>query len=155
MADLAPCVDLLGKYADNILANPDDPKYRRIKLSNKTFAEKVKGVPGAVGVLKTAGFEDRTEETEAGQEQFLVYPMDRSPDYLTEMKKLLQQPLAVDRDIQVFSPSQDAMKVDLSEAEYAVSKEELVAEQQRRRAEIELSQTLRTKEMRERDELKV
>lgn len=141
------------KYADNVIANPADPKYRRIKTSNKVFVEKAKNVPGSIEVLRSAGFEEQAEEAET----FLVYPTDRIADHLVRLKELLQGPLEVDRDLQVFTPSASGSspKIDLPESVYSVTKNDLVAEQKRLTEDSALRKTLRTREMRERDELKV
>ena len=43
------CKALLLRYADNIVANPTEEKYRRIRLNNAIFLEQVRPVPGAIG----------------------------------------------------------------------------------------------------------
>jgi len=149
--DLAACVDLLVKYSDNIVANQADPKYRRIKTSNKVFVERAKSVPGCIEVLKAAGFEEQSEDGDT----LLVYPADRTADYLLKLKELLLGPLEVERDIQIFRPSSSGPRVDVPESVYTHTKSELVAEQKKMAEDAELRQTLRTREMRERDELKV
>jgi hypothetical protein len=150
---LEPCIELLNKYADNILNNPTDVKYRKIKMSNKIFAEKVKPVPGAIEILKAAGFEEVTEEIDGNQETFLIFPADREDHYLTQLKQFLNAPLSVDRDIRIFAPIK-AANILVPEDTYQVSAAEIKEEQLKRKAQIELMQTLRTKEMRDKDEMK-
>lgn len=44
---------------DNIVSNPDEEKYRKIRASNKAFQEKVCSVTGSVLFLEAVGFEQR------------------------------------------------------------------------------------------------
>ncbi|CAH2239673.1 jg12449 [Pararge aegeria aegeria] len=62
--------------------------------------------------------------------------------------------LELDRNLQVLLPSQAANKVQLPPSFYALSPEELKREQQLRAEVIEKSQMLRTKAMREKDEIR-
>lgn len=36
---LAACKEIICRYFDNIIANPDEDKYRRIRLQNKVYLE--------------------------------------------------------------------------------------------------------------------
>jgi len=71
------CVETLCKYLDNIINNPSEIKYRKIRSSNKVFQEKVVCVRGALEFLEAAGFSkamlkpDAT--TESVEEEFWVY----------------------------------------------------------------------------------
>jgi hypothetical protein len=61
------CVDTLCKYVDNILENPTDDKFRKIRKSNKAYAERVAGVEGHDLFLDALGFETETVD---GQVRF-------------------------------------------------------------------------------------
>lgn len=37
LAPIKAAVETIGKYLQNIIENPDEPKYRRIRMSNKVF----------------------------------------------------------------------------------------------------------------------
>lgn len=50
---------LLSRYLDNILAHPGEEKYSKIRMSNKTFSEKVCSVEGAVLFLEAIGFQQK------------------------------------------------------------------------------------------------
>ncbi|VDL64680.1 unnamed protein product, partial [Nippostrongylus brasiliensis] len=92
-------VETIGKYLQNIIENPEEPKYRRIRISNKvlcgnlknfvieTFAEIVRSaffrglgtervacVKGAREFLSAVGFEEKMEPAKEGAapESFLV-----------------------------------------------------------------------------------
>lgn len=49
---------LLLRFASNIINNPDNPKYRTIKVSNKIFQSRLLPVNGAVECLFTMGFKE-------------------------------------------------------------------------------------------------
>ena len=51
-----PAIIIMTKYLYNILANPDEAKYRNIILTNKTFVEKVSPAKGALDFLSGVGF---------------------------------------------------------------------------------------------------
>lgn len=68
-------VPVLAKYLSNIQQNPTDPKYRRIRVSNKVFVEKIKDLKGAVEFLKGVGFlEDDQRTAEGTVETYLSLP---------------------------------------------------------------------------------
>jgi len=50
------CVDTLVKYLDNIINNPADEKYRKIRKSNKAFTERVASLEGTDIYLSAVGF---------------------------------------------------------------------------------------------------
>lgn len=54
------CATLL-KYLGNIAGNPDEPKFRSIRLSNAAFQQRVAVVPGSVDFLKLCGFQEEGE----------------------------------------------------------------------------------------------
>ena len=60
MEKVQTCVDTLCKYLDNILQNPTDEKYRKIRTGNKAFQERVACVEGADLFLRSVGFEKLT-----------------------------------------------------------------------------------------------
>lgn len=58
---------------DNIINNPDDEKYRRIKLSNRVFQEKVASLEGTTEFLEAAGFEKQIQSINGSEEEFFVF----------------------------------------------------------------------------------
>ncbi len=50
--------DLLIKIANNVIKDPQNPKYRSIRLDGKMFQSKLFHVPGAVDCLFQMGFEE-------------------------------------------------------------------------------------------------
>lgn len=49
-------IDILSKYLDNLIAHPEEAKYRKIRTSNKIFAEKVAPIKGCVEFLEAVGY---------------------------------------------------------------------------------------------------
>lgn len=153
-------VDIISKYVDNICKNPTEEKYRKIKLSNKVFQEKVRCVEGSREFLEALGFISTMLPIEAQEEEeeFLVLP-EQSPDDLELMRERrdrLQrgEPVraTLDRQPQALRPSPNAQRFELPPEFYNLSAEELKKEQQQRSDLVEKNAMLRTKAMRERDE---
>lgn len=103
------------RYLQNVIANPSEGKYRKIRLGNKAFQvsecnedrvvlsvglqERVAAILGSVGFLKAIGFEEKTggrpvcmEKTSDpvldDGEVFLVLPSDVPIDTLTQAKEV-------------------------------------------------------------------
>ena len=66
------CVETLCKYIDNVIENPTEEKYRKIRKANRVFKERVNGLEGAVPFLEAAGFSEMDLPTDDGQEQYWV-----------------------------------------------------------------------------------
>ncbi|CAL1584229.1 unnamed protein product [Knipowitschia caucasica] len=77
---------LLLTYADNILRNPNEEKYRSIRIGNPTFSTKLLPVKGAVECLFEMGFEEA--------ETHLVFPQSASVEQL----RLIRESISAERD---------------------------------------------------------
>uniref|UniRef100_A0A6S8D4U4 PUB domain-containing protein n=1 Tax=Aplanochytrium stocchinoi TaxID=215587 RepID=A0A6S8D4U4_9STRA len=71
------CVAALSttkKVLENIKANPDDPRYRKIRLSNKTIQKKLIEPAGgeALNILRACGFVDKEEYENGKNTSYLV-----------------------------------------------------------------------------------
>jgi UBX domain-containing protein 6 len=172
---LTKCVEILNKFADNILNNPNEEKYRKIRVENQTFKEKVYSCKYADLVLKHSGFkpksipkdsdvvlisaEGKPIENAAAMEDYFVFEGD-SFDTLTSLKTFLSlaEPIKpeLDRDVRVYKVGSGSTsqigEFELSDDFYNLKIEELRREQQLRNEALEKSGMLRTKAMRERDE---
>lgn len=121
------CIETLTKYLENIINHPDEEKYRKIRMSNRIFAEKIKPVEGGCEFLLGAGF----NEQEIDGELFLIYSSDDSsslPELLDGLKNAEKITIDLDRNIQVLLPSQ-ARKSDLPLDFFRISPEEIKREQ--------------------------
>lgn len=61
------CVDTLTKYLDNIITNPDDEKFRKIRKSNKAFVDRVAAIEGTDVFISAAGFESAMIEDQVNR----------------------------------------------------------------------------------------
>uniref|UniRef100_A0A7S1THR3 Ubiquitin-like domain-containing protein n=1 Tax=Compsopogon caeruleus TaxID=31354 RepID=A0A7S1THR3_9RHOD len=66
--DFVLAVNTLITFLRNIVNNPSDPKYRRIRLSNMAFASRLGRHPGGINCMAAFGF----QVTNEGGEQYLV-----------------------------------------------------------------------------------
>lgn len=156
------CTEVLIKYLTNIIENPSNNNFKKIKSSNKVLNEKVLVCRGAIEFLQSVGFEKKKVTTDVGtEEEFYVLETeganeDELTDKLKELVTALQEcePIEMDlhRDIKVFSPSQkDATKIQIPEDFYAVSSEEVKREQKLREECVKDMERLMTKDLRERE----
>ncbi|KAL7854559.1 hypothetical protein SRHO_G00167490 [Serrasalmus rhombeus] len=153
-------VDIISKYVDNICKNPTEEKYRKIKVSNKVFQEKVSGIEGSREFLQALGFESAMlpVDGQEGTEEFLVLAEQEAAalEQMKERKEQLQngEPVRakLDRQPQVYRPSQNATRFELPPDFYNLTAEELKREQQMKSDIVERNSMLRTKAMREKDE---
>jgi len=153
------CVETLCKYIDNIVNNPTEQKFRKIRKSNKAFRERVAELEGSKEFLQGCGFEEKQLEGPDGQmEEFLVFPEENTDvETLAAMRDTLRgaEPVTaeLDRGVVVIPPQQKMCK-ELPPDFFAISKEELKAEQTNRKELLERESMLRTKAMREKEEAK-
>lgn len=150
------CIGIICKYLDNVSAHPDDPKYRKIKWANKTLQEKVGKLKGGVEFLQAVGFERKSLPSDEGDVEFLVLPDEEETHHLVSCKEVLTNVEALkpelDRCVCVFkSHHRSALRFDLPDSFFALTKEEFKREQQQRKDQLERESVLRTKVMRDRE----
>ncbi|WKY06240.1 hypothetical protein Q1695_006440 [Nippostrongylus brasiliensis] len=155
-------VETIGKYLQNIIENPDEPKYRRIRISNKVFQERVACVKGAREFLSAVGFEEKMEPAKEGAapESFLVVSertvndVGRIVDALSMLREGQSVPIKVSRDTTVYriGENERITMPRLPPDFYDLTAEELKKEQRAKTEEVDRMLTLRTREMREKDE---
>lgn len=125
------CIETLKKYLQNIIINPSEEKFQRIRMSNRIFCEKVANAEGSVEFLKAAGFQEQT----CDGEQFLVWSPDFPIEMLTQLLEALDLceviSLELDRNMKILLPSQ-IKNMNLPPDFFRVSPEELKREQQAR-----------------------
>lgn len=151
-------VETMARYLKNILGNPNEEKYQKIKISNKVFQEKVICLEGAHEFFVAVGFEKKTLEGQDLQEEFYVLgsdALDRLHDLQSHHDSLLSgEPIiaTLDRQPQIFVPSPQAAKFDLPDDFYNLTVDEIRLEQKRRSEKLQQDSMLKTKAMREREE---
>lgn len=151
------CIETLTKYLENIVNHPDEDKYHKIRMSNRIFCEKVKNCEGSLEFLKAAGFTQK----EIDGEDFLIWDR-KNIESLDQLSILLDGllcaetiSLELDRNIQILLSSQVRKFENLPPDFYRISPEEIKREQELRTSAIESAQILKTKAMREKEELHV
>lgn len=154
--------ETLQKYIQNLIEKPDEPKFRRIRLNNKAFQERVMSAKGGREFLEACGFEERLEKLEGNSvsESFLIIPDEKASDIptLVGALDLLQTgqpvPLRLHRNPAVyrFESNQVIANPKLPHDFFDITSAEIKKEQAEKTAEVERMLTLRTREMRERDQ---
>ena len=124
-------METLCKYFDNILRNPTEEKFRKIRKSNKAYQERISGVEGCDLFLQAAGFQTETLD---GNAEFWIFPPHVEVDKLELLKEALlgSEPVRaeLDRDIKVLLPSQAQKPISLPPDFFNMTPEELKREQQ-------------------------
>ncbi|VDP05441.1 unnamed protein product [Soboliphyme baturini] len=149
-------VSVLLKYLENIIDHPEDETYCRIRMSNKVFQNKIADLKGGVEFLKAVGFAEKNEN----EETFLVFDWDNAKQIdLASAKQCLLEgkpvPLKLYRNPKILRAScRPLAEIQLPAEFFGKTPEELRKEQSERAEMSENLLTLRTKEMRERDEIK-
>ncbi|XP_069770107.1 peptide-N(4)-(N-acetyl-beta-glucosaminyl)asparagine amidase [Narcine bancroftii] len=92
--------ELLLRYADNILRNPNEDKYKSIKIGNQTFSNRLLPVKGAVECLFEMGFQE--------EETHLVFPKNASIQRLQSIRDLIaaerSRRIAVKNSVPISAP---------------------------------------------------
>ncbi|XP_058064828.1 UBX domain-containing protein 6 [Anopheles bellator] len=149
------CIETLTKCIENIINHPNEEKYRKLRMTTRTFCDKIKVCEGSMEFLHAAGF----AEIELDGEPHLIWSEDNidadcSVEMLLEALKASEPiPLELDRNLQVLLPSQ-VKRSHLPPDFFRISPEELKREQQLRTEALEQAQMLKTKAMREKEELR-
>lgn len=155
---LDKCVEILNKFVDNIINNPSEEKYRKIRLENPIFKDKVYSCKYADMVLKKSGFEARTIKLDDGKDDDVFMFEANDLEKLESLKSALAiaEPIVpeLDREIKVLKIQESSRMNDfsLSDDFFNLKIEELRKEQALRNEAVEKAGMLRTKAMRERDE---
>ncbi|XP_065077762.1 UBX domain-containing protein 6 [Ochlerotatus camptorhynchus] len=151
-----PCVETLIKCLENIHNNPNEEKYKKIRMNNRMFCDKIRICEGALDLLHAAGFAEITID----DEPYLIWS-EENMEAETTMLSLIDalkcsEPfhLELDRNIQVLLSSQ-VRRSNLPADFFRISPEEIKREQQLRTEALEQAQILKTKAMREKEELRV
>ncbi|VDK86058.1 unnamed protein product [Litomosoides sigmodontis] len=155
--------EIIQKYLRNLIENPNESKYRRIRINNKIFRERVSCTNGGKEFLLACGFEEKDliNNGNGQEESFLVIPDDKAMDTrsLIEALEILQTgqavPLKLSRNAAVYKleANQTITNPHLPRDFFNLGLDEIKKEQQRREADVDRFTTLQTRQMREKSEL--
>jgi hypothetical protein len=67
------CVDTLCKYLENIIQNPSEEKFQKIRMTNRVYQDRVAHMEGAQDFLIAAGFKVEKLPYQDGEEDFWVF----------------------------------------------------------------------------------
>ncbi|XP_020021471.2 UBX domain-containing protein 6 [Castor canadensis] len=153
-------VDTIAKYLDNIHLHPEEERYRKIKLQNKVFQERINCLEGTHEFFEAIGFQRvllPVPDQEAPEEFYVLSEAALAqPQSLEQHKEQLldAEPVraTLDRQRRVFRPSPLASQFDLPGDFFNLTAEEVKREQKLRSETVERLSVLRTKAMREKEE---
>ncbi|NXX24824.1 UBXN6 protein, partial [Nicator chloris] len=160
------CVETMAKYLDNIYLHPEEEKYRKIKLQNKVFQERISCLEGTHKFFQAVGFETKTLPVPGQGKNFMCNTTEEfyvlkeeMLSRLEELKERKEQLLSSEpvraqlhRQPAVFRPSPAAARFELPRDFFSLSAEELRREQRLRSEAVEKASMLRTRAMREKEE---
>ncbi|NWS91104.1 UBXN6 protein, partial [Toxostoma redivivum] len=159
------CVETMAKYLDNIYLHPEEEKYRKIKLQNKVFQERISCLEGTHKFFQAVGFETKTlpvpgqgKNSWNATEQFYVLKEEMLSrlEELRERREQLQssEPVRAQlhRQPTLFRPSAAAARFELPPDFFSLTADELRREQRLRTEAVEKAAMLRTRAMREKEE---
>ncbi|NXH51445.1 UBXN6 protein, partial [Rhabdornis inornatus] len=159
------CVETMAKYLDNIYLHPEEEKYRKIKLQNKVFQERISCLEGTHKFFQAVGFETKTlpvpgqgKNSWYATEEFYVLKEEMLSrlEELKDRKEQLQssEPVRAQlhRQLTLFRPSPAAARFELPHDFFSLTADELRREQRLRTEAVEKASMLRTRAMREKEE---
>merc|ERR1712070_1314030 len=79
-------LEIMEKLTRNVVSNPSEEKFRKIKLANKKINDTITAVPGAVPVLREMGWVDSSSDGEP----ILVLPADVRLEFQGTVVKLIE-----------------------------------------------------------------
>ncbi|RAL48097.1 hypothetical protein DM860_017888 [Cuscuta australis] len=164
--------EVMAKLLRNIVKEPENAKFRKIRMGNPKIKEAIADVAGGVELLESVGFELKDEDGEvwvamdAPPEEerivllkktlLLLDPAQPKKDENIRSSDLAKadepaEPRKIDRQIRVFFavPESVAAKIDLPDSFFNLSPEELKRESETRKKKIEESQLLIPKSYKE------
>ncbi|XP_050735790.1 UBX domain-containing protein 6-like [Eriocheir sinensis] len=154
------CIETLCKYIENIVSNPTEEKFRKIRISNKAYQERIDPIEGTKEFLEAAGFTMQELPFNDTTDTFWVFPEENLDDLnaLEQLRDALvsAEPIRpqLDRSMSVLLPAEAATHMELPSEFFNMTADELKKEMQTRADAVERSQVMMTKAMRERMEMR-
>lgn len=99
----------LSKILENIIGNPNEEKYRKLKCSNATFMKRLGSLDGAKDILILCGFD-------FDQQEYVITPTADKWEILTQSKMMVDQHIMSSASHVSFPPTSNAS----SSAQYSI-----------------------------------
>jgi len=147
-------VNTLVRYVENLINNPEDDKFKKIRVQNKAFQTRIMPLVGGVEYLELVGYTLITDEGDSSEQYYIMLdtpPIEHMTRCNDELKKGSKLTPTLDRDIKVLQQATGARHFEVSSDFYKLTKEDLMKSQKDREREVQQNSQLRTSAMRERD----
>lgn len=147
-------VNTLVRYVENLINNPEDEKFKKIRVQNKAFQARIVPLVGGVEYLELVGYTLITDEGDSSEQYYIMLdtpPIEHMTRCNDELKKGSKLTPTLDRDIKVLQQATGARHFEVSSDFYKLTKEDLMKSQKDREREVQQNSQLRTSAMRERD----
>lgn len=130
-------MEILARYLTNIIDEPTEEKYRKIRLKNKVFQDKVSDLEGAFDFLLGAGFSREVLPTNREEEEyFILKDEDLDIEKLQTLKEaiLSAEPIVpeLDRNLKVLRSTEFVENVNLPGDFFRLTVNEVRREQELR-----------------------
>ncbi|CAA7043685.1 unnamed protein product [Microthlaspi erraticum] len=151
-------IGVLLRLLKNIVKEPENGKFRKIRMSNAKIKEAIGDVPGGVELLELVGFELKEENGEVWA--VMEAPREEQSQLINKVVEILEKrdvpkkddkvvlvaeaPKKIDREIRVFFsvPESVASRIEVPDSFYSLSADEIKREADLRRKKIAESQLL-------------
>ncbi|KFK33385.1 hypothetical protein AALP_AA5G006200 [Arabis alpina] len=157
-------IDVLLRLFKNIVKEPENGKFRKIRMSNAKIKEAIGDVPGGVELLELVGFELKDENEDIWA--VMDVPNEEQCQLINKVVGFLEnrkmdvskkdeiEPIArkkIDREIRVFFsvPESVASRIELPDSFYSLTADEIKREADLRRKKLADSQLLIPRSLRE------
>ena len=146
------CIKTFTSYLSNVVKNPGEEKFRKIRRGNKAFQSRIVTLRGAEKLLNVIGF----NMTNLDGDDFLIFTDENTEILQSWLDSFLKDPCSIvfelDRGERLFYPNPNSARkpIELPVDFYNLSKTELQSLYGNQKEKSQLSQTLLTQEMRDR-----
>jgi len=128
-------VNTLVRYVENLINNPEDEKFKKIRVQNKAFQTRIVPLVGGVEYLELVGYTLITDEGDSSEQYYIMLdtpPIEHMTRCNDELKKGSKLTPTLDRDIKVLQQATGARHFEVSSDFYKLTKEDLMKSQKDR-----------------------
>eukprot|EP01134_Creolimax_fragrantissima_P006617 CFRG6617T1 len=150
------CLSTLKLYMQNIISSPKESKYRKIRVGNNAYQTRVQPCVDAANFFAAVGFKSVEEDYNGSRTEFLVLPENVDTTVLEVAIAMLSNPPVppVHRQRILYSASdRPNIKWELPDFFYRITADDVKKAQTALTDKMERELTLRTRAMREKENL--